>query len=138
MEGYNPENIFNADETGLFFRALPKKTLALKNEKCTSGKSSKEKLTVLFCASMTGEKLDPLIIGKAKNPCCSKESHVSKLSIDWYSNKKAEMSRDIMNEWLMKFDRKMKRQNRKVLLFLDNASFYLNITLKNVKLISFV
>lgn len=137
IEGYNPEDIFNADETGLFFRALPKKTLALKNEKCSSGKSSKERLTVLFCASMTGEKLDPLIIGKAKNPRCFKGSHVSKLPIDWYSNKKAWMTREIMNEWLMKFDRLMERQNRKVLLFLDNATSHPNITLKNVKLIFF-
>ena len=26
IEGYDPENVFNMDETGLFFRALPKKT----------------------------------------------------------------------------------------------------------------
>lgn len=29
--GYQPEDIYNADESGLFFRELPDKTLALKN-----------------------------------------------------------------------------------------------------------
>lgn len=137
IKGYSPENIFNADETGLFFRALPNKTWALKNEKCTSGKSSKERLTVLLCASMTGEKVDPLIIGKAKNPRCFKGSHIDKLPVDWYSNKKAWMTRDIMSDWLMKFDRKMERQNRKVILFLDNATSHPNIRLENVKLFFF-
>lgn len=137
IQEYSPENIFNADETGLFFRALPKKTLALKNEKCTGGKSSKERLTVLFCASMAGEKENPLIIGKSRNPRCFKGSHVNKLPIDWYSNKKAWLTRDIMSEWLTKFDRKMGRQNRKVLLFLDNATSHPNIALKNVKLLFF-
>ncbi|XP_017466100.1 PREDICTED: tigger transposable element-derived protein 6-like [Rhagoletis zephyria] len=34
LNGYKPEDIYNADESGLFFRALPDKTLALKSEKC--------------------------------------------------------------------------------------------------------
>ncbi|XP_036320191.1 tigger transposable element-derived protein 4-like [Rhagoletis pomonella] len=33
LNGYKPEDIYNADESGLFFRALPDKTLALKSEK---------------------------------------------------------------------------------------------------------
>jgi len=31
--GHEPENIFNADETALFFRALPNKSLVLKYKK---------------------------------------------------------------------------------------------------------
>jgi hypothetical protein len=34
-----PKNIYNADETGLFFRALPTKSLAVKGEKCTRCKN---------------------------------------------------------------------------------------------------
>jgi hypothetical protein len=44
------------------------------------------------------------------------------------NNTKAWMNSLIFKEWLLKFDRKMKRQNRKVILFLDNAPggyFYL-------------
>jgi hypothetical protein len=37
--------IYNADETGLFFRTLPTKSLTVKGEKCTGGKMSKERLT---------------------------------------------------------------------------------------------
>jgi hypothetical protein len=52
---YEPKNIYIADETGLFFRALPTKLLAVKGEKCTRGKMSKERLTVLLCGNMVGE-----------------------------------------------------------------------------------
>jgi len=38
IRGYGPENIANGDETGLFFRALPNKSLCLKGEKCSGGK----------------------------------------------------------------------------------------------------
>jgi len=38
---YAPCDIFNADETGLFFKCLPDKTLCFKNEKCHGGKQRK-------------------------------------------------------------------------------------------------
>lgn len=31
---YSPEDIFNTDETGLFFKLTPDKTLKFKEEKC--------------------------------------------------------------------------------------------------------
>lgn len=38
IKDFSPRDIGNCDETGLFFRALPNKTLSLKNEKCVGGK----------------------------------------------------------------------------------------------------
>ncbi|XP_053377288.1 uncharacterized protein LOC123545424 [Mercenaria mercenaria] len=58
-------DIYNADETGLFFKLTPDKTLEFKNVKCVGGKRSKERITVLVCANMTGEDKVPLfVIGK--------------------------------------------------------------------------
>lgn len=37
IEDYEPHNIFNADETGLFYKCLPDKTYALKSESCHGG-----------------------------------------------------------------------------------------------------
>jgi hypothetical protein len=62
---YEPKNIYNADETGLFFQALPTKSFVVKGEKCTAGKMSKERLIVLLCGNMVVEMEKPLMIGKA-------------------------------------------------------------------------
>ncbi|KAL1448239.1 hypothetical protein WDU94_003519, partial [Cyamophila willieti] len=35
-EGYSERDVYNADETGLFFRVLPNKTMAFKNETCSA------------------------------------------------------------------------------------------------------
>lgn len=68
---YAPQDIFNADETGIFFRMLPDKTLEFKDVKCHGGKKNKERLTAMVCANMDGtEKLPLLIIGKSANPRC--------------------------------------------------------------------
>uniref|UniRef100_H3AIV2 HTH CENPB-type domain-containing protein n=1 Tax=Latimeria chalumnae TaxID=7897 RepID=H3AIV2_LATCH len=40
--GYQPRDFFNIDETGLFYKLLPNRTLALKGEECHGGKHSKE------------------------------------------------------------------------------------------------
>jgi hypothetical protein len=45
---YPPENQFNADEAGLFYKQMPRKSLVQKREKYKGGKLSKERLSVLF------------------------------------------------------------------------------------------
>jgi hypothetical protein len=47
FEDYEPKNIYNADETGLFFRLALNKTLSLKGGPCNGGKNSKERIMVL-------------------------------------------------------------------------------------------
>ena len=63
LKEFTAENIFNCDITDLFYCCLPDRTHVFKTEKCAGGKKSRERLTVLVTASMTGEKL-PLL---AKN-----------------------------------------------------------------------
>ena len=41
LEGYNPCDIFNKDETGLFFRTTEDKTLHQKGQECSGGKKAK-------------------------------------------------------------------------------------------------
>lgn len=68
LREYNEDQIYNADETGLFFKLMLDKTLHFKNMDCNGGKLSKDGLTVLVCANMSGnDKLPLLVIGKSKN-----------------------------------------------------------------------
>jgi hypothetical protein len=71
-DGYSERDIFNCDETGLMFRAIPDKTLTMKNDRCFGRKISKQHLTVLLCSNMLGDFEKPLIIGNARNPRCFK------------------------------------------------------------------
>ncbi|XP_041376848.1 tigger transposable element-derived protein 6-like [Gigantopelta aegis] len=118
---YEMKDIFNCDETGLFFRALPDRTLAYKTQAAKGGKVSKERLTVLLCCSATGEKTKPLVIGKAQNPRCFKNIRKESLPVTWTANRKAWMNSQLFNDWLEKLNRQMCRQGRNILLFIDNA-----------------
>lgn len=130
-------NIFNVDETGLFYKCTPDKTLTFKGERCSGGKHSKERVTLLIGANMDGtEKLPLLMVGKSKNPRCLK--HVKTMPIDYKGNKKAWMTSEIFEEWLLKVDKIFCKQNRKILLFVDNCTAHNCIPLmENVKVVFF-
>ena len=71
-----------------------------------------------------GEKLKPLVIGKAKNPRAFKQHgiNLANLPLTWTSNKKAWMMNVIFTQWLEESNVEMKRRGRKILLFVENAS----------------
>lgn len=135
IENYDARNIFNTD--GLFFQCLPDKTLTFKDEKCHGGKHSIERLTVLLAVNKDGsEKLKPLVIGKAMKPRCFKG--VKSFPTDYRANKKAWMTTELFNNWLLTVNGDMKRRKRKILLFLDNCTVHNSPpTLSNVELYFF-
>ena len=96
---YKPNNIFNADETGLFWKYLPDKTMSFKGDTCSGGKRSKERITVMVCASMIGEKVPLLVIGKFKNPRCFK--NVRSLPITYKANTRAWMVSELLTSWII-------------------------------------
>ena len=64
---YRPEDVYNADETSLFFQMTPDQTLAIQAVK--GKKKDKARITILLCMNATGtDKLKPLVIGKSAKP----------------------------------------------------------------------
>lgn len=128
---FQPSDVFNADETGLYYRALPEHTYVLKNERAMGTKTCKERLTLMCCASMMGEKKKLLVIGKSKQPRCFKR--VTALPVDYAANKNAWMTQEIFSGWLAKWDKEL---DRKILLLVDNCTAHnVNLNLKNIKLV---
>ena len=77
-----------------------------------------------LCCNVSGEKLKPLVIGKARKPRAFSGVKVSRLPVTWRSSKKAWMNTAIFNEWLEQINRNMRQQKQKILLFMDNVSSY--------------
>ncbi|RHZ87473.1 hypothetical protein Glove_34g54 [Diversispora epigaea] len=89
---YNPEDIYNADKTGLFFRMAPNQTLA--NRSRAEKKLDKSRITVLFTTNAIGtHKLKPLT---------------------W-------MRSNIWETWLKYHNKGFQIQNCQVLLLVNNA-----------------
>jgi len=113
------------DETGYFYRSLPDKTLEVKAKLCKGGKFSKDRITLALTCSMKGEKLPALVIGKSIKPRCFRGVNISEFDVKYRSSPKAWMTNPLFNEYLLDLNALMKKQGRKVLLFIDNAPVHI-------------
>ena len=69
LEKYRPNDVYNADETGLYYRATPDGSLCYCREKLSGSKKALQRITVLCCSNMTGtDKRKLLVIGKSVKP----------------------------------------------------------------------
>lgn len=97
--GLTRNQIYNADESGLFFRLLPDKTLVSAKEASAPGrKTSKERVTFLPCTNATGlHKLKLMVIGKSANPRAFK--NFCNNPVLYKSSKNAWMTSSIFEQW---------------------------------------
>ena len=64
-EEYSLRDIYNIDETGLFWKLMPDRTLS--TEARSGGKKSKDCMTLAFTCNSLREKEEVWIIGRLKN-----------------------------------------------------------------------
>ncbi|KAF7685607.1 Tigger transposable element-derived protein 6 [Cucumispora dikerogammari] len=110
MRNFKPSEIYNCDETVLFYKMMFSRRVLTKMRQ--GGEKYKDSATLLLCTNMDGsDKLLPTILGKSKNPHCFKRFGVKCFS-RYKSNQKTWMTTSLFNEWLMEFDDGIKRQKR--------------------------
>ena len=120
LNRYKAEDIFNANETGLFWQMLPENTLGFIGQTLHSGKQPKTRITLLMATNMDGSKKLPLfIIGKSKKLRAFKG--VKRLQTDYTANKKAWMMSELFKAWVKQFDRVMTGKRKKVALIVNNC-----------------
>jgi hypothetical protein len=121
LRGFSLRDIYNMDETGLFFRQQgANRGLATKKQK--RHKLNKERVTVVICVNADGsDKGHLLFIGKSKNPRCMKpfKNDDSSLNTAYEANQKAWMTKLLFNDWLKSFDGSM--DGHKGALLMDNC-----------------
>ena len=77
-------------------------------------------ITCLVCCNAAGDKEPLLFIGKSARPR-KFPKNMPDLPLNYTNSKKAWMNSEIWTECLKKWDRKLRVQNRKILLLIDNA-----------------
>ena len=109
VKGHAKEDIWNMDETGVFRQALPDRGFRQKGRQCYGGKSQKKRVTVAFFVSTAGTKEKPILIWKSETPRCLRKFHKSALPVDYFRQKKAWMTGEIMDAVLTKLNRQLSR-----------------------------
>ena len=118
---YNMRDIFNLDETAYFYCMAQSKTI------CTASipgrKKIKKRITVAVTSNADGSSQWPLLfIGTSKKPRCLGGKSPSELDFEYTATKQGWMTGTVFSHWIERFNESMKRDGRRVLLLLDNAS----------------
>ncbi|XP_061433688.1 uncharacterized protein LOC133359240 isoform X2 [Lethenteron reissneri] len=101
-DGYLPEQVFNMDETGLFWKRMPSRTFLFKDEVKRPGfKAHKDRVTLIMCGNAAGFMLKPGLIYKAKNPRALKNKNKALLPVYWMHNSKAWITKALTLEWFL-------------------------------------
>ena len=72
IKGRQPENFWNMDETGCFWKGLPDVSLTENGKRCSGGKQSKQRNIWAYFVNAAGGKEDPVIISHAVEHRCFK------------------------------------------------------------------
>ena len=89
---------------GVNYRQLPRKGFVIGNSAAVGAKVAKERLTVMVCVSMTGEKRKLQVIGQSQKPR-GFPKNVSDLPVDYDFSKNAWQTSLTMTKWLKNWDR---------------------------------
>ena len=121
LQKYASENIWNLDETGCFWRALPDHGFGKKGSQCKGGKKAKQRVTVALIANAAGGKEAAIVVWKSAKPRCFKGIDATSLPVHYYSQPKAWMTGAILESVLSKLNRRLSARGRKIALLMDNA-----------------
>lgn len=90
------------------------------------GKLSKQRVTVLLGANLSGtEKRKLLVIGKSKKPRCFK--NVKNLPVKYESNKKSWMTSEIFLHEFKEWDKELRKKDRKIVVLVDNCTAHCRV-----------
>jgi hypothetical protein len=129
LRKYEPQDRFNLDETALFFRLGPNKTLATTKQKLEGLKLSKERMTVAVVVNASGDEyIKPIVISTARKHHCFGRFDPNSI-VSYFFNKTAWMTIAIFQAWLIDFNKYISKKKRNVILLVDNAGGH-NLTEK--------
>ena len=110
-------DVFNWDETGLFYKAMPVYTLAARGDTGAGAKEDKARVTLMLCVNGDGSDRSLVMVGKSKTPRGTSSSFWDEKGIEYHHNESAWMTRELFSTLLKKFDDRIERP---VILLIDN------------------
>ena len=114
---YDLKNIYNMDESGLFYRMGPSRSYLLASEnrseiRVTELQRHKHRLSLVFCVNADASHSFPIsFIGKSKNPICLRGTEFSHLKKNYWSQDNGWMDTKGFIHWIQKWYEAVKKNS---------------------------
>uniref|UniRef100_UPI003590093E tigger transposable element-derived protein 1-like n=1 Tax=Myxine glutinosa TaxID=7769 RepID=UPI003590093E len=140
--GYKPEQVFNMDETALFWKRMPSRTfIMIEGARAPGFNAHKDRVTLVMCGNAAGFMIKPGLIYKSKNPRVLKNKNKNLLPVYWMHNQKSWITKLLTSDWFhqcfipeVKLYLAEKGLEFKVLLLMDNAGHALDLSYDGVQI----
>lgn len=121
LRNFPPSNIYTCGESGLFWKSVPSSGVSART--VPGHQKSNGWITVHFCCNADGSDKPPLwFVGKHAHPRAftAANTNIRAMDCHWRANGKAWMDRELFEEWLLWFNRRV--APRHVILLMGNTS----------------
>ena len=120
LRKYPPEDIWNADECGLFYQQISRKTYTLGADTPSGGKINKQRVSILLACSLSANKRRCLIISNQQYPSVIMEQ--PSRPYDYIVQENSWMSTNSFEMYLDSWNNELK--DRHIALIIDGASVH--------------
>lgn len=128
ISNYDEKNIFSADETALYWKMSPHKSYESKSKDIDH---IKDRVSLLLIGNIDGSEREISLIGHSPNP---REFQNYQVPMRYYYNDKALMTYEIFETEMIILNKRMAKQNRKVVVFLDDyIVHHINYQFSNIE-----
>ncbi len=132
LREFDVDCIYNFDETGLFYKFLPRRSYVTQYEnkrtlRGTRQMSAKDRITAYVCTNADGsEKLRMAIIGTANNSRCFR---LGRPPVQYFSNKTTWSTAETFKKWFnyVFLPHVRSRTSKEVALLMDNANSHCDL-----------
>ena len=106
LSQYDPKNIYNMDESGLFYRLGPSRTYLTANEskrgtRSTEFQKQKSRISIVMCVNCDGCHILPVChIGTSTNPHCFRDPGFTSLKEKYWAQPNEWMDSDGLWRWI--------------------------------------
>jgi hypothetical protein len=125
LKKFCADDIYNVDETGLFYPAMPNGSLSYRHATLSCSEKAMDRVPVLCCLDMSeSDKRKLLVIGKRSKTWCFNGISMDILPVLYYANKNVWLTSEIFKKRLMSWEVELQWKLRNILLVLDNCAAY--------------
>lgn len=132
--GYEYEEIYTADEVGVFYNASKGRIRKHTGRKYIHG-LNKDRFSIFLCTNITGEDRRRTVVCGTEDPLAHSHRDPKTLPVEYIRQSLAHFTTDMFEEYVMRWNEELKKKDDKAILILDRASIHSKLPLSHLKLV---
>lgn len=133
-EGFSDDDIYTADEIGLFYKPSKNRIQKLRGKKFVQG-CVKDRLSIFLCSNASGSDKKKLLVCGTEDPLINSNRDPQTLPVLYVRHAQAHFTTRIFENYVTCWNKELEQRKKKALLVLDRATIHTKMQLSHLKLL---